>query len=76
LLNESNVQVFAEDFDSSIALLTLLRQLFTNRNMRLTGESTQLVLYQFYSRMIDYFLAFCKHLIAQQRESLHPNKFK
>jgi hypothetical protein len=68
--------MFAQDYDTSVALLTLMKQLFTNKNMRLCGEGNQLGLYQLYARVIGYFMVLAEYLLgAFQQTTPHGKDF-
>ncbi|CAD8074071.1 unnamed protein product [Paramecium primaurelia] len=62
LLSEENIELFAKDYDSSIAIITLFKAIFYNKNTRLSTENIQLILYQIYGKAMKFFII----LIQQQ----------
>ncbi|CAK84583.1 unnamed protein product (macronuclear) [Paramecium tetraurelia] len=62
LLTPENIELFAKDYDSSIAIITLFKAIFYNKNTRLSTENIQLILYQIYGKAMKFFII----LIQQQ----------
>ncbi|CAD8116026.1 unnamed protein product [Paramecium primaurelia] len=62
LLTQENIELFAKDYDSSIAIITLFKAIFYNKNTRLSTENIQLILYQIYGKAMKFFII----LIQQQ----------
>ncbi|CAD8047725.1 unnamed protein product [Paramecium sonneborni] len=62
LLSQENIELFAKDYDSSIAIITLFKAIFYNKNTRLSTENIQFILYQIYGKAMKFFII----LIQQQ----------